>query len=62
MKKVQLPTRDEINPAADPDLDDIGRLLLRLADMLRIIVDALVEFGNQLIARAQANDRSENLR
>jgi hypothetical protein len=38
---------------ADPLLDRVGHFLLGLADMLRVIVDALVDFGNQLIARAQ---------
>jgi hypothetical protein len=44
------------DPTADPLLDKIGHFLLGLADMLRIIVDALVEFGNQLIAHAQGQN------
>jgi hypothetical protein len=39
---------------ADPFLDRVGHFLLGLADMLRVIVDALVDFGNQLIAQGQA--------
>jgi hypothetical protein len=54
MKNVQFTTPDETNALAGQHLEEIGRLLLRLADMLHIIVDALVDFGNQLIARAQA--------
>jgi hypothetical protein len=54
-KTTQFRTPDEISPTADPHLAEIGGFLLRLAGMLRLIVDALVEFGNQLIARAQKN-------
>jgi hypothetical protein len=38
---------------ADPLLDKIGRFLLGLADMLRVIVDMLIEFGDALIAQAR---------
>jgi hypothetical protein len=45
------------HPAAqssvDPYLETIGRFLLGLADMLRIAVEQLIEFGTALIARAQ---------
>ena len=34
-------------------LESSVNFLLGLADMLRVIVDALVDFGNQLIVRAQ---------
>lgn len=44
------------HPAFDPNADallhTIGRFLLGLADMLRIIVEKLVEFGLALIERA----------
>lgn len=43
-------------PSADPMLDAIGHFLLGLADMLRLIVSKLYEFGSALIARAQASD------
>ncbi len=39
-------------PNADPMLDTIGHFMLGLADMLRIIVEKLYEFGLALIARA----------
>jgi hypothetical protein len=47
--------RDHPNSDAptDPFLDRVGHFLLGLADMLRVIVDALFDFGNQLIVRAQ---------
>jgi hypothetical protein len=53
MKKTQSRTLDEITPTADPHLDEIGRFLLRLAAMLHLIVDFLVEFGTLLIEYAQ---------
>lgn len=40
------------NAAADPMLDSIGHFLLGLADMLRLIVEKLAEFGLALINRA----------
>lgn len=40
------------DPNADPMLDAIGHFLLGVADMLRIIVAKLYEFGQALIARA----------
>jgi hypothetical protein len=40
------------NSVADPMLDSIGHFLLGLADMLRIVVGKLYEFGQALIARA----------
>lgn len=43
-------------PAFDPDgdafLDSVGRFLLGLADLLRLIVEKLTVFGNALIERA----------
>lgn len=39
-------------PDADPALDAIGHFLVGLADMLRIIIEKLYEFGLALIARA----------
>lgn len=41
-----------LNPSADPMLDMIGHFMLGLADMLRIIIEKLYEFGLALIARA----------
>ena len=40
------------NPNAEPMLDAVGHFLLGLADMLRIIVAKLYEFGLLLIERA----------
>lgn len=40
--------------SADPYLEIIGRFLLGLADMLRVIVEKLAAFGRELIARACA--------
>ena len=39
---------------ADPLLSSIGHFLLGLADMLRIAVEKLVEFGHQLIELARS--------
>lgn len=39
------------NPNADPMLDAIGHFLLGLADMLRLIIEKLYEFGLALIDR-----------
>ncbi len=40
------------NPDADKALDMIGHFMLGLADMLRIIIEKLYEFGLELIERA----------
>ena len=40
------------DPAADPMLDAIGHFLLGLADLLRLVVEKLLAFGQTLIARA----------
>lgn len=42
------------NADADAFLDSVGRFLLGLADLLRLAVEKLVEFGNALIERAAA--------
>jgi hypothetical protein len=42
------------DPNADPVLDRIGHFLLGLADLLRLIVEKLTEFGNALIGKAKA--------
>ena len=39
-------------PTADPFLDKVGHFLLGLADMLKVIVERLYEFGHDLIKRA----------
>jgi hypothetical protein len=41
------------DPNADPLLDTIGQFLLGLADILKIIVEKLLEFGHALIERAK---------
>ena len=38
--------------SADPHMEIIGRFLLGLADMLRIVVEKLAALGRDLIARA----------
>lgn len=42
--------------SADPHLEIIGRFLLGLADMLRIVVEKLGAFGRELVARAAQAD------
>jgi len=44
------------DPAADAMLSSIGHFLLGLADMLRIIVTKLSEFGLALIARSTCGE------
>lgn len=48
-------------PCTDPWMESLGRLLLGLVDMLAIVLEALREFGLEVIARActPANDQSE---
>lgn len=40
------------DPAADPMLQSIGHFLLGLADLLKLVVEKLTEFGLALIERA----------
>jgi hypothetical protein len=40
------------DPAADPLLSQIGHFLLGLADILKLVVAKLVEFGQALIERS----------
>jgi hypothetical protein len=53
-RKVSDDQRDHpaFDPNADPALHAIGRFLLGLADMLRLIVEKLYAFGLALIERA----------
>lgn len=44
-----------LDPEADAFLDAVGRFLLGLADLLRLIVERLVTFGNALIERASSS-------
>jgi hypothetical protein len=39
-------------PPADQFLNEVGRFLLGLADLLRLAADKLIEFGRELIERA----------
>lgn len=59
-RKVTDDQRDHpgFNPDADPLLDRIGHFLLGLADLLRLAVEKLVEFGNALIGRAAASSEA----
>jgi hypothetical protein len=41
-------------PSGDAWLEEVGRFLRGLADLLILIAERLVEFGETLIARAQA--------
>lgn len=43
------------DPNADPLFDTIGNFLLALADMLRIVVEKLLEFGHALIERSKTH-------
>ena len=47
------------DPAADPLLDKIGHFLLGLADMLKLIVEKLYEYGHALIKRAATTPTGE---
>ena len=50
-----------ISAGADPLLDKIGHFLLGLADMLKLIVERLYEFGHKLIERASiANSEAKS--
>lgn len=55
-RKVSDDQKDHpaFNSNADPLLDRIGHFLLGLADLLRLIVEKLTEFGNALIGKADA--------
>lgn len=44
---------------ADPALDRIGHFMLGLADMLRLIIEKLIEFGNALIERAALEGKAD---
>ena len=48
------------NPSADPLFASIGQFLLGLADMLRIIVAKLSEFGVALIARSNQGEEESS--
>lgn len=56
-RKVSDDQRDypAFDPEGDAFLDAVGRFLLGLADLLRLIVERLVAFGNALIERATPN-------
>ncbi|GEM_PF-691663 len=56
-RKVSDDQRDypALNPDADAFLDAVGRFLLGLADLLRLIVERLIVFGHELINRAAPN-------
>lgn len=41
-------------PGGDPFLASVGNFLLGLADMLRMVIDRLYEFGLELLQRANA--------
>lgn len=43
--------------SVDPRMEALGRFLLGLADMLRIVVEKLIAFGRELIARAAETGR-----
>ena len=62
-RKASEAQRDQpaFDPQADPMLHAAGRFLLGLADLLRLIIEKLAEFGNALIARA-APDHAEQVR
>lgn len=43
--------------SSDPHLEMIGRFLLGLADMLRIVIERLAAFGRDLIARTAESEK-----
>ncbi len=53
-RKVSDDQKDhpDFDPAADPMLHAIGRFLLGLADLLKLAIEKLTEFGLALIERA----------
>ena len=53
-RKVSDDQKDHpaFDPAADPMLQAIGHFLLGLADLLRLAIEKLSEFGHALIERA----------
>lgn len=54
-RKVSDDQKDHpaFDPGADKLLDAIGHFLLGLADMLKLIIEKLYEFGQALIERAK---------
>lgn len=54
-RKVTDDQKDHPEPRSDTDafLEQVGRFLLGLADMLRLVLDRLVTFGEALIERAR---------
>lgn len=47
--------------SADPHLEAIGRFLLGLADMLKIALERLIEFGNALIDHAHQQSPAQEI-
>jgi len=60
-RKVSDDQKDHpaFDPAADPTLHAIGRFLLGLADLLRLAIEKLTEFGRALIERAAMVGREQ---
>lgn len=54
-RKVSDDQKDHptFDPNGDALLDSVGRFLLGLAELLRLIVEKLITFGNELIDRAK---------
>ena len=54
-RKVSDDQKDHpaFDAAADPALDRMGHFMLGLADLLALIVEKLIEFGNVLIGMAK---------
>lgn len=61
-RKVSDDQKDHpgLDPQADPALAGIGHFLLGLADMLRIVVAKLCEYGDALIQRASGTDGAKS--
>lgn len=51
------PAQDSV----DPYLEMIGRFLLGLADMLELVLERLVEFGNSLIEQARGHPSAQGI-
>ena len=59
-RKVTDDQKDHPPPLSDHDLflERVGHFLLGLADLMRLIIDALTSFGEALIERARASVKS----
>ena len=61
-RKVTDDQKDHPPPSSDHDLflECVGHFLLGLADLMRLIIDALASFGEALTERARASVKTPN--